>query len=60
MMCAIGENLVLEWRSSAAVCQNSGNTWILHTNTSLFLCFTRHGVANLSESYLNCNVVLIL
>ena len=57
MMYETAQNLVLEWRSTVAVCQRSGKKWIFHTNTWLLLCLMRHGVGNWAGNYWNCDVV---
>jgi len=50
MTCGTPENRVLEWRPTLEVCQNSKKNCVLHTNMSLFLCFLRHRILNLSAS----------
>jgi len=36
MMCGTAENLVLKWRGTAAVCQNSGKKWVFDVHARLF------------------------
>ena len=53
MMCGTAENRVVEWRSTAAVCQNSEKKWVLPANTLLFCCFLRHFMLTRPESCRN-------
>jgi len=60
MMCGTVDNRILKRRGTPMVCQYSGKKWVLHENTSVFWCLMRCGVLNLSEGYLNRDVVMVL
>ncbi len=60
MMFETAENRVLEWRTTVAVCQNSGKKWVLGVCVQLFACFLRDNSLGRPENRCNLNEILIL